>query len=106
MVQLLALGEQLLSLHNGGVVAVWRVGEYEAPEVHPCPSYSSTQHPGTHVAAFASNPSISGTKWQHPLRQVALAHQSHTLSQSSDEPFVTDNEADAARLFLECYISE
>lgn len=66
VVQLLALGGQLLSLHSGGVVAVWRVGQYDAPEVRPCPSHSRSKHHGTHVVAFASNQSISGSRWQHP----------------------------------------
>ena len=39
VLQMLPLGEHLLSLHSGGLLAVWRVGQYDAPEVRahlPC----------------------------------------------------------------------
>ena len=33
MVQLLCLGDHLLSLYSTGVLHVWRIGAYDAPEV-------------------------------------------------------------------------
>jgi hypothetical protein len=33
VVQMLALGEQLLVLYAGGLLAVWHVGVYDKPEV-------------------------------------------------------------------------
>lgn len=34
MVQLLCLGDHLLSLYSTGALRVWRIGSYDAPEVH------------------------------------------------------------------------
>jgi hypothetical protein len=33
VVQLLCLGDNLLSLHSTGCLRVWKIGEYDAPEV-------------------------------------------------------------------------
>lgn len=39
--QLLVLGDQLLSLGKDGQLLVWRIGEYDSPQVRQCVTFKS-----------------------------------------------------------------
>lgn len=73
--QLLCLGERLLSLGNDHKVAVWKLNDYDSPEVHPMERSQYAWHQPANCACLDQNMATKySTLLSCPLSVKAVCH--------------------------------